>query len=147
MANICTYFSTSSSLPCQSLQRFARQPPGDPFVQGCGPEAVVEGYGGRVPVQHRPVHAAEPLLDTAPGEPRQERLARALPPRLRSHIEVFQVDAAAPLEGGEVVEPKGEADRAAVNLGDVAEDARALAEQGRVDVGDCGRRLVEHLFV
>ena len=49
------------------------------------------------------------------------------------HEQVFQIDAGAPAEGGEIEEPEREADRLAVPFGEVAEHARLLAEQRRID--------------
>ena len=72
------------------------------------PRAVERFFERMQPRDERLRHAALRQL-------RQERLARPAPARARPHIEVFQIDAVAAGEGGEVVEPQGHAHRRAVH--------------------------------
>ena len=93
-------------------------------VERRGAQRVVEGDGGGVPVEHRPLEPGQPLGHAAAGEIGQQRLARAQPSRLRPHEQVFQVDPVPTLEGRVVVEPQDEADRLTIRLGDVAKRPR-----------------------
>ena len=64
---------------------------------------------------------------------RKQRLSDALAAIGRTDEQVFQIDAGAAAEGGEVVEPDGETDRRAVPLRDLAVQPRMIAKQRRRD--------------
>ncbi len=131
----------------QPRERIVADAHDGPFIQQDAAERFVEFDRRRVPVEHRPLQARPAVLDAFACKMNHQRLADALAAMLRPHEQVFEINAGTPAEGGEIQEPEREADRLAVPLGEVAEDARLFAEQRLVDIGLGRHRLVDELFV
>ena len=102
-----------SALACQAIAR--------PAARRRRAERAIEADRRLVPVEHRPVEAAQSLGNAALREAEQERLADARAAMLGRDEEILQIDAVAAAEGRIAVEPDRVADRLAVDLGDVAE--------------------------
>src|ERR1700744_5524503 len=84
-----------------------------PLAHLLGAERAIEIDGGLVPVEHRPVDAAEAFAQRSRAQLAEERAADAAAPLARQHEEIFEVDPGAAEPGRVVVEPQREADRRA----------------------------------
>src|SRR5665213_1429252 len=94
---------------------------------------------GFVPVEDRPLESTITAFVGNPRELDEELAAVAVAAQLRSHVEVFEVDAVAAYPRREVEEPQREAsdDRAVLArmFGDQAEQCRSVVEQRGRETG------------
>src|SRR5689334_16105118 len=102
----------------QRAQGVAAEALQGPALPREGTDGAVEGDGGRVPVQHGPLHPAAALRQAAARELGEDRPADAAPALAGIHEDILDIELGAPVEGRDAVVPEGEARGCALPLRD-----------------------------
>src|SRR3989442_2460566 len=131
----------------QTLQRLALDSHGKPLLDDLGSEGLVEPDGRSVPVEDLPLEASAVLVDGKSRQMREQALADSLAAELRTHEEVFEVQAWAAEPGGVVIKEQGEAGGPPIPLRDDDAELGLGAEAVSREVCLCRRHCLRLALV
>lgn len=131
----------------EGIQCVVTEPENSPFIHSFCTKGSVKVDGGGIPVEDRPLESRISIFDTDGGERSHELNSVFLSPVLRSHVQVFKVNACSAKPRREIQKPDGYAFDLTIYVHDMTVSIRMIAEERLAELGVRSNGLFSGPFV